>query len=262
MRRILTVLGFIVLCLGFAPAASAGGWAVVTLEELPAAIRAGETYSFGFTIRAHGQTPVDGLAGAAGIEVVGRGPGERAYFPAQPGGRPGLYTADVTFPAAGAWELILQPGPYPVTRIDLLVVGANADTWRSRAAGRWPLLLGALALTGAGAGLARRRGAAWSLTGPLALIAGGALAGLLLLPAPVSGLVGPSRQSLAGEGRLMFAAKGCVSCHHHAAVPAEWSTLIGPNLSAYRNSAEFLRTWLKDPAAVRPETAMPNLELN
>jgi cytochrome c2 len=64
-------------------------------------------------------------------------------------------------------------------------------------------------------------------------------------------------------GRALFSAKGCATCHHHAAVAG--SGKLGgadvPDLTSYKPNPEFLRTWLKDPQAVRPQTWMPNLEL-
>ena len=62
-------------------------------------------------------------------------------------------------------------------------------------------------------------------------------------------------------GRALFAAKGCTSCHLHGAVNSGWSTEAGPNLTNYANSADHLRRWLKDPQAMKPQTTMPNLEL-
>jgi cytochrome c2 len=64
-------------------------------------------------------------------------------------------------------------------------------------------------------------------------------------------------------GRALFSAKGCVTCHRHGAIPG--SGQLGgsdvPDLTNYPANAEFLRTWLKDPRAIRPNTWMPNLEL-
>jgi len=64
-------------------------------------------------------------------------------------------------------------------------------------------------------------------------------------------------------GRALFTAKGCATCHQHAAVSG-----LGfgpesniPDLTTYRWSADYLRTWLQNPAAVKPNTAMPNLGL-
>jgi cytochrome c2 len=64
-------------------------------------------------------------------------------------------------------------------------------------------------------------------------------------------------------GRALFLAKGCVTCHHHGAFPRSgFGSDSGiPDLTTYRWTAEFLRTWLKDPAAIRPNTDMPNLGL-
>jgi cytochrome c len=64
-------------------------------------------------------------------------------------------------------------------------------------------------------------------------------------------------------GKALFSAKGCVTCHHHSAVPGSGfaSGSDVPDLTAYRWNADYLRSWLKDPAAIKPGTPMPNLEL-
>lgn len=116
-----------------------------------------------------------------------------------------------------------------------------------------------------------------------ALVAGSALlvAALLLpsggsagtvLPGSESSAMGP--QSLpeaqpasaeaaarAVEGRALFVAKGCSTCHVHAAVTEIRSYRIGPELTDRRLDPAFLRAWLANPAAVRPGTQMPNLQL-
>ena len=75
---------------------------------------------------------------------------------------------------------------------------------------------------------------------------------------------------LVAEGRALFRAKGCLTCHRHDAVAqvsadamtiAVWGDTGAPNLTNYQPDPDFLRSWLKDPAAVRPGTRMPNLEL-
>jgi len=62
----------------------------------------------------------------------------------------------------------------------------------------------------------------------------------------------------------LFLAKGCVMCHVHQAVPesAQVSLSIGPDLSQYHNSPDFLRSWLANPSGVRPSTGMPDLGLS
>lgn len=74
------------------------------------------------------------------------------------------------------------------------------------------------------------------------------------------------------EGKALFLAKGCISCHWHkqAGVSASQSYRVGPDLSDIEsvpydgmpNDADFLRNWLKDPQAVKPGTQMPNLGLS
>lgn len=69
--------------------------------------------------------------------------------------------------------------------------------------------------------------------------------------------------SLADEGAALFLAKGCARCHQHDGAPPSGleSLHVGPNLTNYANDAAFLRRWLADPQAIRPETEMPNLNL-
>jgi mono/diheme cytochrome c family protein len=99
-----------------------------------------------------------------------------------------------------------------------------------------------------------------------------AAAGLLLLvgsafvapPATVPPPAATPTVDLVAQGRALFVAKGCVSCHRHAAVP-DSGPFRGddvPDLSAPRSDAEFLRRWLTNPAAMKPDTYMPRLTLS
>lgn len=93
-----------------------------------------------------------------------------------------------------------------------------------------------------------------------------ALAGVTLLvvsflPWPGDGGRETVALSPADSGAALFRAKGCVSCHRHAAV-AQGGPSIGPDLTAYEADPAFLRRWLADPAAVRPNTLMPDLRLD
>jgi len=74
-------------------------------------------------------------------------------------------------------------------------------------------------------------------------------------------------------GRALFQAKGCTSCHRHdgagiarvAGGAADAPALAGlgaPDLTHYQPDPDFVRRWLHDPRAVRPDTAMPNLRLS
>jgi len=81
-------------------------------------------------------------------------------------------------------------------------------------------------------------------------------------------------QTPAEMGQALFQAKGCTSCHRHdgvgvarvaaggaAGAPA-LAGLGAPDLTHYQPEPDFVRRWLRDPRAVRPGTAMPNLRLS
>jgi len=72
----------------------------------------------------------------------------------------------------------------------------------------------------------------------------------------------PTQDDIA-YGKALFLAKGCATCHHHAAVPGSGFGPGGefPDLTTYRWNADYLRTWLKNPSAVKPGTYMPTLDL-
>jgi cytochrome c2 len=86
-------------------------------------------------------------------------------------------------------------------------------------------------------------------------------------PRPRSAAIGdrravPVSASEVADGKALFVAKGCATCHQHAAVPGSGQMMVGPALSTYRPDPAFLRPWLRDPSAVRPGTRMPQLALS
>lgn len=62
-----------------------------------------------------------------------------------------------------------------------------------------------------------------------------------------------------GRGESLFRDKGCAGCHTLHGQGGQ----IGPNLDdvGSRLRAEYLYQWLRDPQAIKPATAMPNLHL-
>ena len=84
-------------------------------------------------------------------------------------------------------------------------------------------------------------------------------------PRAVSPTSAPAAHSQDGiaYGKALFSAKGCVTCHHHGAVPGSgFASDSGiPDLTTYRWNAGYLRSWLKDPSAIKPGTEMPTLGL-
>jgi ABC-type sugar transport system substrate-binding protein len=57
MRIIIrAAVAVVVLAMLFATVAQAGGWAVITLDDLPRQIVAKQPFTIGFTVRQHGRT--------------------------------------------------------------------------------------------------------------------------------------------------------------------------------------------------------------
>lgn len=93
-------------------------------------------------------------------------------------------------------------------------------------------------------------------------------------PAPAPGTTGaaapgaahPGASDLAGQGKELYGAKGCVACHG-----PNLQGGVGPSLQRFGGkadivgvaplNAENLKKWLTDPAAMKPGTAMPKLGL-
>lgn len=70
----------------------------------------------------------------------------------------------------------------------------------------------------------------------------------------------------AAYGKALFQAKGCATCHQHSAIAGSRTYFGGPvgtppDLSNYTADPAYLRSWLRDPKAVKPTTTMPNLGL-
>ena len=61
---------------------------------------------------------------------------------------------------------------------------------------------------------------------------------------------------------MLFAAKGCITCHTHTGVSPK--TGFAPDLSSPRFAAAYLTTFLADPSIKppsQPGLVMPNLQL-
>ena len=164
----LIVAALLALVVGAAASpASAGGWAVTSLDELPAPT-AGESVDVGFTILQHGQTPAV-LESGVGLELV-LADGTTQFFVAVADGVPGHYVATVTFPVdAGSylWRAHMDWfGTYELGSID--VAAATSSAADSGGGGSvWPdlrwvtlaasLVLGAIAIADVVVSRHRRR---------------------------------------------------------------------------------------------------------
>lgn len=270
------------------PATRAGGWASVSLDELPVEPYAGETIQLGFTIRQHGVKPVNGVWGSEPfrprLNAQNQETGETIQFEARQKGPVGHFVVDVTFPNAGAWSwgVSIEPlGTFPEKFEPLNVLP--------------PRVAAAKATLNVFAGLPET--VFWSATSVLVLIGGGLVLAIrrshlkrsvgmtigavglatsvvviLVWPALISGTSNiPQTAAMADTspapnalyGRALFIAKGCSACHIHTAVSQSVpGPLIGPRLTNYQSDPDFVRQWLRDPQVIRPDTQMPNLELS
>jgi mono/diheme cytochrome c family protein len=265
----------LLLAFAFAIPAFAGGWAVITLDELPTHIVAGEPLTIGFTVRQHGITPMSGIDPTVTATL---GQEERFSVRATPDATPGHYTATLTFPVKGEWIWSIQAftmdQPMPV-----LQVGAPVDVTASRPAVESEpaipavppaVILRGLAVAVGLAGLVllfrQRNRTALGLT--VTGIAMG-LASFLVSPAvpevEAQRLAAEPSMSQVDLGRQLFVAKGCITCHVNNRVEDAhlyWTIDMGaPNLSNYSSAPEILFIRLKDPAEAKSDTKMPDLGL-
>lgn len=257
--------------------AEAGGWAVITLDELPDQIVAGQSFTLGFAVRQHGRTLRDDLAPSVRFDRVDTPDSFSAT--AKRAGDSGHYVAEITLPNAGQWNWkvdIEQFGMVTQEMEPLIVVaGAPAATavTITPVANAMPLTAGA-----AGAIVALgmlvfwlKTRARWAL-GVVALAAligaiGFATTGTSVAqPVAVNQTDSVVASDQAAVGRSLFIDKGCVMCHFHPAVKTSdgpfWIGAEPPQLSNGKYSAEYLQQWLKDPSKLKSDTVMPNLHLS
>jgi hypothetical protein len=98
MRAVLLAL---VLALAVPATAAAGGFATVGLAPPPAGVGPGDSWNAELTVLQHGRTPMEGP-----VSVVIRRPdgSEVNRFSAEPTDKPGVYRAEIVFPAGGEWR--------------------------------------------------------------------------------------------------------------------------------------------------------------
>lgn len=252
--------------------ALAGGWAVITLDELPGEIVAGKPFEVGFTVRQHGVTPLDGLSPTVSARRLGSIITEQAIAH----GETGHYIVTLTFPQAGEWQWSIQAftGSQPMP--PLLVAETPVTSKRPGQVAiitnptNLALIAGSLGIASlvAGAFVVFRRKARWALTLILAglILGGGSIVSAAQQPAgepEAKALSAAPPISQVELGRRLFIAKGCMICHsHHETNKArEFGVDIGPDLTNIKASPEYLRIWLQDPKAVKSTAQMPDLGL-
>lgn len=278
MRQILrSFVIALLLLLATVLIAEAGGWAVITLDELPDQIAAGQSFTIGFTVRQHGRTLRDDLAPLVRFE---RSAAQDSFVAtAKRAGDSGHYVAEITLPTAGQWNWKVDIEQFGMVTQDMapLTVLASAPATTAVAtapvANAVPLAAGATgAIVAIGALVIwLRTRARWALV----VVAVAALMGVIGLtttgtsvaqPVAVNPSVTVDASDQVAVGRSLFIDKGCVMCHLHPAVKTDngpfWIGAEPPQLSNGKYSTEYLQQWLKDPSKLKPDTVMPNLHLS
>jgi hypothetical protein len=95
MLILLTLLGF-----------ELGGWAVITVKDLPDQIVVGQPFTLEFTVRQHGRTLLSNL----NPRVTAAASAERVDATVRPSSSAGTYTAALTLPHPGDWTLTIYSG--------------------------------------------------------------------------------------------------------------------------------------------------------
>ena len=267
----------LLLSLVVALPAFAGGWAVITLDELPSNVLAGDPLTVGFTVRQHGVTPMNGLYPTVTAALAGEEP---VVVQAEADSNPGHYTATLTFPKEGDWEWSIQAftmdQPMPTLHVGSPAANQTVEQAKPVAL---PISLAwitaglavAVALVAFLVGYRRKSRLALGLT---------ALAVVVGLASFRMGTAVPSVEAQSQEnsesavdspasqietGRQLFLAKGCITCHYNERAASRsdyWTIEMGaPNLTNYSSHPEILSIRLKDPSEAKSDTKMPNLEL-
>jgi len=277
--RFATALAFL-LAFAIAIPVLAGGWAVITLDELPSNVAAGKPLEVGFTVLQHGRTPMSDLEPV----ITARSGDEKLTVFPKPD-QPGHYSATLTFPVEGNWDWTIQAftmeQKMPVLSVSAPVVAVESQPVAKvepvESASVLPLTIVRLAALGIGViglfvAFRRRSRLALALTA-LCLVVG---ISSFMMGSAVPAVEAQSQESPKTTvdesisqvelGGQLFVAKGCITCHVNTKVPNSddyWTIDMGAtNLSNFSASPEILRIRLKDPTAAKSDTQMPNLGLS
>ena len=102
-----------------------GGWAVVTVDDLPDYVVAGKPMDVGFVVRQHGVSPLSGIS----PRVTMKSNDAQVTATARPVGEKGHYIATLTVPSAGEYKTRIESG-FMSSEINLLplkVIAAGAQ---------------------------------------------------------------------------------------------------------------------------------------
>lgn len=268
----------LLLTLAFAIPVFAGGWAVITLDQLPTGVAVGEPIKIGFTVLQHGKTPMNDLDPTVTAKLSLT---EKFVVSAEPEGEAGHYAATLTFPKEGNWEWSVQafsmdqvmpalnvaaPIVAPVSQQPIAETAPISAVWIVRILA---LLIGFVGLTLA---FWRKSRLAVALTVACLLIGVGSFVARSTVPAVEAEskssfeMPSDSPMSQTEYGQQLFVVKGCVTCHVNSKIlnTNSYQTIDmgAPDLSKFSASPEVLRIRLKDPKLAKSDSQMPNLNLS
>lgn len=106
-------------------AATTGGWAVITVEDLPTHLVAGQPAELRFKVRQHG---VEVMHDLQPVVIATKGK-QRARINARHQGS-GIYAAEINVPDAGQWSLTVD-GQWHAAKVTLLPLTAIASGQRA-----------------------------------------------------------------------------------------------------------------------------------
>lgn len=241
-KKLVLVVGFLLMIGLVASVGSvrAGGWATVTLSELPTEVVAERPFTVEFSVRGHGQTLLANLD--ATVTAVHSASGTKVAAQAKDATEEGFYTATLALPQAGEWqwEIEVFTAEYPMP--SLMVSEAAVVTSVGNGAGTavpWQLILGWAAAAGTVLCLFF-----WMRQRNQLRLAGVVLLGVVSLvgfalhtqvPQDVLAENEPAIvPAIAPEamGEALFVAKGCIQCHTNDNVTmAENMLPFGPNIT-------------------------------
>jgi cytochrome c2 len=257
----------------------AGGWAVITLDQLPGNVEADQPLEIGFMVRQHGVTPMSGQTPLVKAHLANST--KSVIVEASEEGEVGHYMATLTLPQTGEWSWSIQaftvdqPMPALIVVEPSVAVAKNEPATAAPSSNTLPLLAGGVGILGVLGGLlAMQKKVRWAAAFVVIglLVSGVGFVSAANQPKAEAKseveaqeeVPGVSSASQVEMGRNLFIAKGCMMCHSHSETNKirEFGIDAGPDLTNITASPEYLRLWLKDPRAAKSTATMPTLGLS
>lgn len=131
MKKRPLILGLAAATLLTTGAATFGGWAILTVDELPEYVTAGRPFDLAFTARQHAVSPLNGIK----PRVILTSGSTEVSFEAKASSATGRYVASIAPPKAGAWGVKIKSGfgNSDLKLRPLIAIGANAPVPKAMA---------------------------------------------------------------------------------------------------------------------------------